>query len=295
MAVQAITPEAASRRYISDAEIAAFQRDGAVCLRDFLAPHWIETLGTAFDALKEAGHDLTGYYDEPGQVAPADRQPRSTVVRDDNWIVSPEMHRFLFESGIAEAAAGAMQSAHAQIYEDLLIYKEPHPDQQTPWHQDEPQWPLSGHQISSVWLCLEPVTAATGALRFVAGTHRGPLHIPHVPAAQQALLAQDMHLFDGGPLPEISPDDAQGRVIVWDTQPGDIVVFHPRIIHGAFGSDPVRPRRTFSIRFLGDDVRWLTKASVFFGWLENNPMQDGDRFAGPRFPQIWPITQEQQP
>ena len=32
------------------------------------------------------------------------------------------------------------------------------------------------------------------------------------------------------------------------------VVFHPRALHTAYGSAPDRPRRTFTLRFTGDDV-----------------------------------------
>jgi ectoine hydroxylase-related dioxygenase (phytanoyl-CoA dioxygenase family) len=199
------------------------------------------------------------------------------------------MRRFLFQSPIAAAAAQVLQSSKVQIYEDLLIFKAAGDAPPTPWHQDEPQWPLQGRQMCSVWLCLESVKLSTGALRFVTGSHRGPLYVPYVPAAQREQLAHDMHHFTGGPLPDVDADPKLFPVVSFDTEPGDVVIFHPRVVHAAFGGDPTRPRRTFSIRFLGDDVRWLTKKSVFHSWQSQITLADGDAVYGDRFPQVWPV------
>lgn len=272
---------------IADIDITHFQRDGAVCLRGFLESRWIDMLRENFNELKAAAFDMTDYYSDAEEGEAIKRAPRTSLLKDDNWMTSAPMKRFLFESGIAEACARVTRSSKVNIYEDLMIYKAAAPNQRTPWHQDEPQWPLTGVQLSSAWLCLESVTADTGALRFIAGSHRGPLYIPYAPAAQQHLVEQDMHFFEGGKLPDVDADPEHYRVISWDTEPGDIVIFHPRVIHAAFGSDAERPRRTFSIRFLGDDVRWQTKSSVMFPWLEANELKDGDPFGGERFPQVW--------
>lgn len=264
-----------------------FARDGAVKVAGLLDARWIEHLRGIFDELLAEAADLSGYYaDDP--TSPQDA-PGATRVRDANWMASPAMRTFLFDSPIAEAAARVIGSTSATIYEDLLIYKAPGAEQPTPWHQDEPQWPVTGRQMGSVWLSLEPVTRETGALRFVAGSHRGPLHIPYVPKAMRERLEPDLALFDGGPLPDIDADPAR-RVVSYACEPGDVVIFHPRVIHGAFGSASDRPRRTFSIRFLGDDVRWQEKASVVYGYLAESGLKTGDRVTGPRFPRVWPAS-----
>lgn len=267
---------------LTSEQIEAFERDGAVLARGLLDAGSLALLRAAFDELKASAYDLSDYYSDGGP-----KREGTSLVRDDNWMHSDAMRRVVLQSAIPAAAAAAMRSSTARIYEDLLIYKSPGADQPTPWHQDEPQWPLTGRQMSSAWLCLEPVTRATGALRFVAGTHRGPMHIPYVPAAQRAALEADMHHFTGGPIPAIDADPERYRVLSFDCEPGDVVLFHPRAIHGAFGAERETARRTFSIRYIGDDVRWQGKASVFHGWLNEISLKDGDKVEAERFPLAW--------
>ena len=69
-------------------------------------------------------------------------------MKDDVWRESPEMMRFLRESPAARVAAEAMGSQQARIYEDLLLYKLSGAGP-TPWHQDEPQWPVVGTKPSA--------------------------------------------------------------------------------------------------------------------------------------------------
>jgi ectoine hydroxylase-related dioxygenase (phytanoyl-CoA dioxygenase family) len=275
---------------ITPADISSFADAGAVHIRGLLSSQWMNQLRGIFEELKSSAYDLSGYHDDdPAKKAtPAAPAPKTSLVKDDNWMTNEVMRRFLFESPIAAAAARVLQSSKVQIYEDLLIYKEAGEAPPTPWHQDEPQWPLQGRQMCSVWLCLESVKCDTGALRFVAGSHRGPLYVPYVPRTHREKLVEDMHYFTGGPLPDVDADPKRFPVVSFDTEPGDVIIFHPRAVHGAFGSDPTRPRRTFSIRFLGDDVRWLSKRSVFHSWLSQITLADGDAVSGARFPQIWP-------
>jgi len=275
---------------ITPADIQTFNDNGAVHIRGLLGCDWMDLLRGVFEELKASAYDLSNYYDDDhtAQNKATGQAPGTSLVKDDNWITSDVMRSFLFESPVAAAAARVLQSSKVNIYEDLLIFKGPGAAPPTPWHQDEPQWPLQGMLMCSVWLCLESVKRDTGALRFVAGSHRGPLYVPHVPAAQREKLAQDMHYFTGGPLPNVDADPTRFRIVSFDTEPGDVVIFHPRSLHAAFGSDRTRPRRTFSIRFLGDDVRWLTKKSVFHSWLSQITLADGDAISGERFPLIWP-------
>jgi ectoine hydroxylase-related dioxygenase (phytanoyl-CoA dioxygenase family) len=201
--------------------------------------------------------------------------------------------RFISAPPLAAAAAAVIAATKVNLYEDLLIYKAAGTSGPTPWHQDEPQWPVTGTQMASIWLCLEAVTPETGALRFVAGSHRGPLSEPYAPAAQRAGVEADRAYFTGGRLPDIDSAPERFPVISFATEPGDVIAFHPRIVHGAYGNATDRPRRTFSIRFLGDDVRWQSKASVVLPWLAEIGLGNGETISGERFPQVWPAQRSQ--
>lgn len=274
-------------RQISNQQREGFARDGAVCVRGVLDSPWLNRLSKLFEELKRQGRDLSGYYGDEKSQRPGSGRGQ-TIVCDDCWRLEALFLRFLRESPLAATAAALLDSRQLNLFEDLLIYKSAGAEQPTPWHQDQPQWPLSGKQMASGWFCLDPVTKDTGSLRFALGTHNGPLYRPVVPPDREADVAADARHFDGGALPDVEAEPSRFAVRVFDVSPGDVVFFHPRVLHAALGSAPCYPRRTFSVRFLGDDVRWLPKRSVFHDWLRRVPLREGERIIGERFPLLWP-------
>jgi ectoine hydroxylase-related dioxygenase (phytanoyl-CoA dioxygenase family) len=165
-----------------------------------------------------------------------------------------------------------MRSRTARLYEDLLLYREAGAEASSSWHRDATYWPLRGHQLSSVWFSLESVTRETGGMRFVAASHLDPDEVATAP------------------FPDVDADPRL-RVIVIETEPGDAILFHPRILHTAYGSAPDRPRRTFTIRFTGDDVRWRPRRAFFHPWMSDCGLQKGDVLDHPGFPLVWDDTQ----
>jgi ectoine hydroxylase-related dioxygenase (phytanoyl-CoA dioxygenase family) len=141
----------------------------------------------------------------------------------------------------------------------------------------------------SGWFCLDPVTPQTGALRIAAGSHSGPMYVPFAPPERAADVAADSaQFFLGGPLPDVDADPVRFPIRSFECNPGDVLFFHPRTLHSALGSAPTHPRRTFSIRFLGDDIRWQPKRSIFYGSLSKVSLREGDPLSGPDFPELMP-------
>lgn len=54
---------------VGAADVAAFARDGAVCIRGVLDGHWLAALTNVFDSLKSKGADLSAYYDDPASMS----------------------------------------------------------------------------------------------------------------------------------------------------------------------------------------------------------------------------------
>jgi ectoine hydroxylase-related dioxygenase (phytanoyl-CoA dioxygenase family) len=107
-------------------------------------------------------------------------------------------------------------------------------------------------------------------MRFVAGSHRD---------------GEELISFDDDSPAETT--SFEGRpVIVVEAEPGDVTVFHPRAIHTAYGSASDRPRRSFTIRFLGDDVRYRPYDKAFHPWMRDCGLTDGDRLDHPWFPVV---------
>jgi ectoine hydroxylase-related dioxygenase (phytanoyl-CoA dioxygenase family) len=238
-----------------------FETDGAVAIRGLLGEELVQSLRDAMPEILEKTYDPTERM--------TGEQGNKVLSRDGIWRDCEPFARFLFHSPVGGVAATFMHSNAARLYEDLLLYKEAGANGAAGWHRDAPLWPLSGRQMSSIWFSLETVTGDTGAMKFVAGSH-----------------------LDGDDLVQpasigIGESDLQDRrIITFEADPGDVVVFHPRALHTAYGSAPDRPRRTFTLRFMGDDVRWRPRRSMFHGWMRACGLQKGDVLDHPWFPVV---------
>ncbi len=239
----------------------AFETDGAVGIRGLVDDEWIEALRDAMPEILEDTYDPTERM--------TGEKGKKVVSRDGIWRDCESFARFLFHSPVGQVAASAMRSSTARLYEDLLLYKEAGADGSSGWHRDSPHWPLMGDQMCSVWLSLEPVTSDTGAMRFVAGSH-----------------LDDDEVVKAGSIGVSEAELEVRRVITIEAEPGDVVVFHPRALHTAYGSAPDRPRRTFTLRFMGDDVRWRPRRSIFHPWMRECGLQKGDALDHPWFPVV---------
>ena len=236
-----------------------FEADGAVAVRGLLDADWIRTLRDAMPEILERTYDPVERM--------GDARTRTTRSRDGMWRECEPFARFLFDSPVGDTAAAFMRSATARLYEDLLLYREAGAEGSASWHRDAPYWPLRGWQLASVWFSLETVTRASGAMRFVARSH-----------------LDDDELATAGSVPESEAE--QRRVVLVEAEPGDVVVFHPRALHTAYGSAPDRPRRTFTLRFTGDDVRFRPRRSMYHAWMRDCGLQDGDALDHPWFPVV---------
>jgi ectoine hydroxylase-related dioxygenase (phytanoyl-CoA dioxygenase family) len=259
---------------IDDAAIQTFEVEGVVVVRGLLDMRWIESLRDAMPAILEHSYDPLAR----SRLRQPEGRTAQVVQSDGMWRDCEPFRDFLFESPIGPAAAEILRSGSVRLYEDLLLYREAGRENGAPgWHRDAPYWPVKGRQLANVWFSLETVTADTGAVRIVAGSH---LDGDDVARATVSLDSE--------------PDPT--RTITFDAEPGDVVVFHPRALHSGYGSAPDRPRRTFTIRFMGDDIRWRERQAFFHEWMRDCGLHDGDPIDHPGFPVVWsaPVSRRSQ-
>ncbi|WP_411565016.1 phytanoyl-CoA dioxygenase family protein [Rubrivivax sp. A210] len=226
----------------SDEAIAAFQRDGAVCLRGLLSADEVAVLARGIDA-------NLAHPSPRALVASRPDDPGHFIEDFCNWQANADYRSVIFESPLAEAAARLMQSRSVRLYHDHMLTKEPGTRQATPWHQDQPYYNVDGRQNISFWIPVDPVRREA-TLEFVAGSHRGPWLMPRSFMSNEARWFPEGSLAD---LPDIEATRAQHPILGWALEPGDAVAFHMLALHAAAGAD--RRRRVFSVRFLGDDMR----------------------------------------
>jgi ectoine hydroxylase-related dioxygenase (phytanoyl-CoA dioxygenase family) len=260
---------------ITDTEVSQFQRDGAVCLRGVFRD-WIDLIGAGIERNMR----------EPGTYAAESVRPgENGRFFDDycNWERIPEFRTVIEESPCARIAATAMQSRTAQFFHDHVLVKEPGTQKHTPWHQDTPYYFVDGRQTVSFWIPVDPVKEAT--LRLIAGSHRWDKLILPV------RWLDDSNFYAGAddyrPVPD--PDrQPELQVLEWEMQPGDAVLFDFRTAHGARGNLSAGRRRALSLRWVGDDARFIERPGRTSPPYPGHNMVPGQKLREDWFPVIWP-------
>jgi ectoine hydroxylase-related dioxygenase (phytanoyl-CoA dioxygenase family) len=262
---------------IDDQSVAAFQRDGAVCIRQLFRPEEMQILRRGIDANLAA-------LSPRAKVASAADDPGYFVEDFCNWQDNEHYRRFIFDSPLAETAGRLMQSSTARLYHDHMLTKEPGTRQPTPWHQDQPYYNIEGRQNVSFWIPVDAVNRES-TLEFIAGSHLGPWLMPRSFMDAQARWFPEGTLAD---LPDIEGNRDAYPILGWELQPGDAVGFHMLMLHAARGVGE-RRRRVFSVRFLGDDIRHAPrrwKTSPEFPGLTDE-LAAGAPMSHRLFPLLW--------
>ena len=232
---------------VANAEIEAFQRDGAVVLRNLFAPGMLALLAEGIElSLRRPSRHTVEYVSDEG----AGRFFYDTVMIPD----SPPFHAFLRDSGIGAAVGAVLQSAKAIAFYASVFVRAPGTAKRTPWHQDMPFWAASGRQTCSTWIPLDPVPRET-ALEFVRGSHRWPPYarpdFSDRPRGDYLVGERER----AAPFPDIEAERGRYEILGWEMDPGDCVFFHGMTAHAGSGDlPPGLGRRAVSFQWLGDDA-----------------------------------------
>lgn len=271
---QGLTPDA----------VAAYERDGVVCLRGLFTPQWLEVLAAGLERNLQEPGPFAKRYTPPGA-------PGLFFGDYCNWRQIPEYARFLYDSPAAEAAGQLMRSGRVNLFHEHVLVKEPGTVERTPWHQDQPYYCVDGEQICSIWLPLDAVPQET-CPEFVAGSHRwGEWYTP-----RRFVDNQDHPSAEAGfrAVPDVDAERSRYQILSWDLQPGDCIVFHALTLHGAPGNQLPQRRRAFVSRWTGEDARFVLRA----GFMSPPPPADapapGSTMDSPAFPVVWPLAERLQ-
>ena len=127
--------------------------------------------------------------------------------------------------------------------------------------EDMPYFTWSGDQAAVCWVPVDTVTKASGAMRYVKGSHRWDQFAPRLLYSNEAV---DDGAAEYSPiLPSDEEIYAEHEVLQWDCEPGDVIVHHPNMVHGSEGNTTAGRRRlAASVRYVGDDCVWDMKPTA---------------------------------
>jgi len=168
----------------------------------------------------------------------------------------PALQRAILESPAAETVAALTGATSLRVWLDGTFSKVGLANETaTPWHNDECTFSLQGEHLPSLWIALTDVGADNSPLQTLTGSHRDR-HRYHSSFLSQSLERPPDVRPWSELLERVHAPDADIRT--WTAEAGDILLIHPRTIHGAppRRSDAGGRRLAFTLRWIGSDVRW---------------------------------------
>ena len=264
---------------VTEARIAAFQRDGVVLVPDAFDADWIDRLRRGLERNIAAPGPHRREYSEAGK-------PGHFFGDYCNWRRIPEYEDFARNSPAADIAGALMDSQKVNLFHEHVVVKEPGTEERTPWHHDQPYYCVDGDDNVSLWVPLDPVPQDR-AVEFIRGSHRwGRWFTP------TRFTGVDYQRDDAGfePIPDIEAEREAYDIVSFALEPGDCAAFHFRTIHGAPGNSSAGTRRrAVSFRWTGDDARFVIRKGEMsppFLDFEDCKLQPGAPLDSPLFPVI---------
>jgi ectoine hydroxylase-related dioxygenase (phytanoyl-CoA dioxygenase family) len=272
--------EEVEMREITDDELAQYEEDGWVMLRELISRELAAELLTAAQELRETVRSSTDF-------EPAEHGGRQ--VRTSDWVAFEASFAETFPSFQARKirvepfrsltfgeAAGRTahrimnrgrltdESIGVRYLEDALLYKppgEPEVDAfKMGYHQDQPTFGVDRGGGFNLWIAIDEVRPEQGAMRFLTGSHReGSLG----PAG--GLLARYPKLLD---VYDLSPP--------FHYQPGDATVHNSYTIHGTPPNRADKPRWSYVPTYIPADCEIIEDTGL--------GLQEADE----RFPLVYP-------
>ncbi len=265
---------ATPRPALDDAAVSAFDTDGVVALRGLVDEAGVAVLRSAVaramatpspfaqDFLADGGHGR--YFSDL-----------------HSWRRDADLARMACSGALPAAALQMFGSGAARLFYDQIIVKDGGTASPTPWHHDLPFWPVTGAQVLSIWIALDPVTPDNGGVEYLRGSHRCAHR--YRPTQPDTPATRKMRNMDLPPAPNFSRDVDADR-IAWTMVPGDALIFSALTLHGAGPNRCAgQTRRAVVLRYIGDDARFVAGPHALrFG--EDPMLADGAPFDGPLFP-----------
>jgi non-haem Fe2+, alpha-ketoglutarate-dependent halogenase len=243
-------------------------------------------MATVQDAMPDLGRDLSFYpTDNPSPVTLTPDQIRQYNERGYVFpldVFSPAeiaTHRAYFDKLMEKATAAGWNSYSINgwqakctgIYdlvneprvldyvEDLLgenlicwathyFCKMPGDTKRVAYHQDASYWPLSPSKTVTVWLAIDDVDLANGAMQFVAGSHRdGQIAFEWSKPEEENVLSQSVH----------DPEEHGAEEVAIEMTAGQISLHSDLLLHGSEPNASDRRRCGLTMRFAPPDVKPL--------------------------------------
>jgi ectoine hydroxylase-related dioxygenase (phytanoyl-CoA dioxygenase family) len=209
-----------AQRYLTDEQIASYQREGYLALLRFIDPDRVEALRRLTDAFVERSRSLArtdAIFDlDPrhNAAAPAVRRIKNPADNDPLYLWVTQESPIL--DVVSELIGSSIRFHHSKLNLKGGLIGAP-----VEVHQDAAFYPHSNDDVLAVGLLLDDATAENGAMAVLPRSHRGPIHTHYDTKGRFVGCMRDE---------DIATLDRSGAVLL-DLPAGSIHIHHYRLVH----------------------------------------------------------------
>jgi ectoine hydroxylase-related dioxygenase (phytanoyl-CoA dioxygenase family) len=227
---------------LTDAQCAAYRRDGYLVVPGLLDPATLARARAALDAMLAGAagrqtHDAV--YDlEPGHRPDAPRVRR---------IKTPHVNHPCFAElaalpALLDALRRLLGPSGVRLHGSKINLKSPYYGSPVEWHQDWAFYPHTNDDILAVGVMLDDATEANGPLLVLPGSHTGPVFDHHA----EGYFCGAMDLARDGV--------DVGRAVPLLGPAGSVSFHHVRLVHGSAQNTSDRPRALLLYEYAAADA-----------------------------------------
>ena len=216
---------------LSESEVKAYQQNGYVVPKGFRFEK---------NELAKLQAGLNSVLSKNPTIMP-DRLMNPHLNKGKPYLVEgdPVFHWLVHDPRILRIAESVMGPNLILLFTHLFC-KPAASSRSVPWHQDGPFWPVKPMKSCTIWVALDDVDAANGAMKVIPGSHKKD--------ALEHNLIEDKNSTLNRELPIENIDEKSAQFI--ELKAGEVSVHDIGIIHGSAANSSGRRRAGLALRYM---------------------------------------------
>ncbi|MCC6727709.1 MAG: phytanoyl-CoA dioxygenase family protein [Chthonomonadales bacterium] len=264
----------------NEADVRFFHQNGYWVAPSIFGADLVERAREHMEMLRrkefEKGEEPLAHYQPSGDAA------LGLLKIDNGWWADRVIERIATSAALGQVASALLGAPKVRLWHDQVLLKPGGGGAagHVGWHQDRGYWASSSTaDMLTAWVALDDVDESNGCMRVVPGSNHWGL------VNESDFFNPDM---EGQRERMRVPEGAEWGEVPLIMCAGQASFHHCMTLHGSGPNRTDRPRRSVAVHLMSGEARLVAGK----GHANERVLggRDGDPFAGPRFPLVWPAA-----